>query len=89
VTDMSWMFRGASSFNQSDLSGWDTSAVTDMSFMLYGASAFNQNLCAWKDSFPYSNATESFCIQAAQMRMIHHLQVKDHSVPLIVLIVRD
>jgi surface protein len=90
VTDMSYMFHGASSFNPDDLSNWDTSAVASMKSMFDGASSFNgnilnndqskwdtsavtnmiemfkgatsfsQNLCAWKDSFPYSNATHMF-----------------------------
>jgi surface protein len=60
VNDMSDIFFGASSFNQIGLSEWDTLAVTDMLFMFNGASSFNQNLCAWKDSFPYSNVTDIF-----------------------------
>ncbi|MDQ8003753.1 MAG: BspA family leucine-rich repeat surface protein [Pedobacter sp.] len=46
VTDMSWMFAGASSFNQS-INHWDVSKVTDMSNMFVSASAFNQNLGSW------------------------------------------
>ena len=46
VTDMSGMFRGASSFN-GNLSSWDVSAVTDMSSMFDGATSFDQPLNAW------------------------------------------
>ena len=46
VTDMSWMFRGASSFN-GNLSGWDVSPVIDMSGMFDGASSFNKPLNDW------------------------------------------
>jgi len=31
-----------------------------MNKMFWEASSFNQNLCAWKDSFPYSNAIDIF-----------------------------
>lgn len=44
VTDMSRMFRRASSFNQEDLSNWDTSAVTTMEAMFSEASAFDGNI---------------------------------------------
>jgi len=46
VTDMSAMFRYATSFN-SDISNWDVSNVTDMSYMFSYASAFNQNIGSW------------------------------------------
>ena len=50
VTDTSYMFYGASSFNGGEVSGWDTSSVTDMAFMFNGATAFNQNLSRWNVS---------------------------------------
>ena len=50
VTDTSYMFYGASSFNGGEVSGWDTSSVTDMAFMFNGATAFNQNLLRWNVS---------------------------------------
>jgi prepilin-type N-terminal cleavage/methylation domain-containing protein len=43
VTDMSYMFDGASSFNQ-PISNFDTSNVTNMSRMFHGASSFNQSV---------------------------------------------
>ena len=46
VTNMSFMFEGASNFNQ-DISGWDTSLVEDMNSMFYGASSFNQDIGGW------------------------------------------
>ena len=46
VTDMSYMFDGATSFN-GDLSKWDVSKVTDMSAMFDGATSFNGDLSKW------------------------------------------
>lgn len=44
VTDMEVMFRESSSFNQEDLSSWDTSAVTTMYGMFNRASAFDGSI---------------------------------------------
>ncbi len=49
VKDMSYLFYGASAFNQ-PLDNWDTSNVTDMSDMFYKASVFNQPLGNWNTS---------------------------------------
>ncbi|UII24321.1 BspA family leucine-rich repeat surface protein [Fulvivirga ligni] len=46
VTDLSSMFRGATSLN-ANFNGWNTSNVTDMSMMFDGASAFNGNIGNW------------------------------------------
>ena len=46
VTDMSFMFHLASSFN-GNISGWNVSSVTDMSGMFQHATSFNQPLDGW------------------------------------------
>ncbi|SHF05637.1 surface protein, partial [Psychroflexus salarius] len=43
VTDLSYMFRGASSFN-GDISNWDLSSVENMNYMFFDATSFNQNI---------------------------------------------
>ena len=47
---MRWMFYIASSFNQEDLSNWDTSAVTTMRYMFFGASSYDGNISSWNTS---------------------------------------
>ena len=46
VTDMSWLFEGASSFNVK-IGSWDTGLVTEMPMMFYGATSFNQDISNW------------------------------------------
>ena len=47
ITSLSKIFYGASSFNDSNITTWDTSNITDMSSMFYNASKFNQNISEW------------------------------------------
>jgi len=49
VTNMDWVFRDASNFNQF-LNNWNTSSVTEMIGMFYAATSFNQNLSSWDTS---------------------------------------
>jgi surface protein len=49
VTDMSYMFNGATAFNQ-DISQWNVSNVTNMNAMFIGATAFNQDISQWNVS---------------------------------------
>ncbi len=49
VTDLSYMFRNATSFNQ-DINNWNVSSVINMSHMFYYANSFNQDISKWDTS---------------------------------------
>ncbi len=55
VTDMSFMFQEATSFN-SEIGSWNTSNVTNMSSMFSYATAFNQDIGSWNTSVVYNMA---------------------------------
>jgi surface protein len=62
VTNMRWMFHGASSFNQ-PIGNWDVESVTHMEYMFNSATSFNQPLGGWDVSsvthmeYMFSSAT--------------------------------
>ena len=47
VTDMEWMFNGATNFNE-DISRWDVRNVTDMAYMFSFTSKFNHDISPWQ-----------------------------------------
>ena len=63
ITDMSYMFTTNTTFNDPDISSWDTSSVTNMKYMFSNAFAFNQPVGDWDVSsvtdmsFMFDNAS--------------------------------
>ena len=55
VTNMNYMFRYATSFNQ-PIGNWDVSNVTRMEYMFFGAEVFNQPIGSWD----VSNVTDMY-----------------------------
>ena len=49
ITNMSYMFSNATTFNL-DISSWDVSSVTNMFAMFNGATSFNQDISSWNVS---------------------------------------
>ena len=47
ITNMSYMFKNTSAFNDPDIGKWDVSNVANMSQMFYNTTAFNQPLNSW------------------------------------------
>ncbi len=50
LTDMNYMFHGATSFNQ-DISDWDVSGIDGFVMVFEDATSFNQDLSGWNTSF--------------------------------------
>lgn len=50
VTDLSYMFLGATSFNDADINNWNVDSITNMRGLFMGASSFNQDLSNWNSS---------------------------------------
>ena len=59
VTDLSFAFAGASTFNDSNISTWNTSAVQNFASMFSGATLFNQDLSSW-DTHAATNMSSMF-----------------------------
>lgn len=47
ITDMSYLFENATSFND-NISSWDVSKVNDMNYMFFNAVEFNQDISNWE-----------------------------------------
>lgn len=63
MTNASEMFYANSTFNDPDVSTWDTSTITDMSYMFLEASTFDQPIGSWNTS-SVTNMTNMFNLTA-------------------------
>jgi len=62
ATQLSSMFRDATSFNQ-DISKWDVSKANDFANMFKGAASFDQDLCQWPQLVKNAPGNEGICIE--------------------------
>lgn len=69
ITDMAWMFKGASEYNISQSSNFYTDNVTRFEHMWDGATAFSQNLSGWNvpKATNYSNFARGSNLTAAKL----------------------
>jgi surface protein len=68
VTDMSYMFYGASAFNNNNdpsIGSWNPLNVTNMSYMFKNATVFNRDISGWNVSNVIPNPKPNFSAGSA------------------------